>query len=100
VIGFLAGAVTIAYLVSAGFFFQFWRKTSDRLFLAFACAFSLFAVNQALVDLLSVVFEPQSFAYVLRILGFVLILAAILDKNLGPPRRPMKPRSRGVDPRR
>jgi hypothetical protein len=86
-IGFLAGAVTAGYVVSAAFFLQFWRRTSDRLFLAFACAFALFALNQALVDLLSVVFEPRSFAYVLRILGFGLILVAILDKNLQAPRR-------------
>ena len=81
-IGFLAGAVTVGYIVGAAFFLRFWRKTKDRLFLAFASAFVLFAINQATVDMLGVLFEPQSFAYVLRILGFVLILAAILDKNL------------------
>jgi hypothetical protein len=81
-IGFMAGAVTLAYLVSAAFFLRFWRKTSDRLFLAFACAFTLFAVNQALIDMLAVMFEPESFAYLLRVLGFVIILGAILDKNL------------------
>ena len=86
-IGFMAGAVTMAYLVSAAFFLRFWRKTSDRLFLAFACAFTLFAVNQALVDLLSVIFEPESFAYLLRVLGFLLIIGAIFDKNLAPRRR-------------
>ena len=87
-IGFMAGAVTLAYLVSAAFFLRFWRKTSDRLFLAFACAFTLFAVNQALIDMLAVMFEPESFAYLLRVLGFVIILGAILDKNLaGNPKR-------------
>ena len=82
---FLAGAVTLGYLLGAAFFLRFWRKTSDRLFLAFACAFALFALNQALVDMLNVVFELTSAAYLLRVLGFVLILAAIFDKNL--PRR-------------
>jgi hypothetical protein len=87
-IGFLAGAVTMAYLVSAAFFFRFWRRTRDRLFLAFASAFVLFGINQALADFLQVVFEPSSFIYTLRVLGFVLILAAILDKNLAPRRKP------------
>jgi hypothetical protein len=84
-IEFLSGAVTAGYLVAAGFFWRFFRKTHDRLFVAFCAAFLLFALNQALVTLLTVPFEPESLVYVLRLLGFVVILAAILDKNL---RRP------------
>ena len=80
-IDFLSGAVTLGYLVAAAFFFSFWRKTADRLFLAFAVAFLLFALNQALGSVLTVVLEPSSLIYGLRVLGFVLILAAIVDKN-------------------
>jgi len=80
-IEFLSGAVTLGFLVAAGFFFSFWRKTADRLFLAFAVAFLLFALNQALGSVLTVVLEPSSLIYGLRVLGFVLILAAIVDKN-------------------
>jgi|SRR6185295_13363073 len=58
-----------------------WRKTADRLFLAFAAAFVLFALNQGLAAGLTVVLEPASLIYVLRVLGFILILAAIVDKN-------------------
>ena len=47
-IEFLSGAVTLGFLVAARFFIRFWRKTADRLFLAFAFAFVLFALNQAL----------------------------------------------------
>ena len=50
-IEFFSGAVTLGFLVAAGFFVRFWRKTADRLFLAFAFAFVLFALNQALVEL-------------------------------------------------
>jgi len=81
-IEFLSGAVTAGYLVAAGFFFRFFRKTGDRLFVAFAVAFLFFALNQALVGLFHVTTEPESLVYVLRILGFVVILAAILDKNV------------------
>jgi len=81
-IEFFSGAVTAGYLVAAGFFFHFFRKTRDRLFIAFTVAFLLFALNQALVGLFGVTTEPQSLVYVLRVLGFVVILAAILDKNL------------------
>lgn len=78
---FLAGAVTVGYAVAAVFFLRFWRKTHDRLFLVFSIAFALFALNQALATMMTVVYESASWIYVLRVLGFALILAAIVDKN-------------------
>lgn len=84
-IEFLSGAVTFGYLVAAGFFLRFWRRTLDRLFLAFAAAFLLFALNQFLAAALVVVSEPASLIYALRVLGFVLIIAAIVDKNFRSP---------------
>jgi uncharacterized membrane protein (UPF0136 family) len=87
-IEFLAGAVTLGYLVAAGFFVSFWRKTRDRLFLAFAAAFVMFAVNQFLAAALLVVSEPNSLIYALRVVGFLLIIGAIVDKNLLSRRRP------------
>ena len=80
-IEFLSGAVTVGFLVAAAFFLRFWRKTAERLFLAFAAAFLLFALNQGLATALTVVSEPTSLIYALRVLGFILILAAIVDKN-------------------
>jgi L-asparagine transporter-like permease len=78
--------VTFGFLAAAGFFLSFWRKTTDRLFLAFAVAFVLFALNQALGSWFTVVSEPTSLIYVLRVLGFVIILGAIVDKNARPGR--------------
>jgi hypothetical protein len=80
-IDFLSGAVTLGYLVAAGFFCRFWRATGDRLFLAFGAAFLLFALNQFLAAALVVVVEPTSLIYTLRVLGFVIIIGAIVDKN-------------------
>jgi zinc transporter ZupT len=80
-IEFIAGAVTLGYLVAAAFFLAFWRKTADRLFLAFAAAFMLFALNQGLVAGFGVVSEPASLVYALRVIGFLIIIAAIVDKN-------------------
>ena len=82
---FLSGAVTLGYVVAAAFFLSFWRKTSDRLFLAFGAAFILFALNQLLGYAFTVVSEPTSLIYVLRILGFVLMIVAIVDKNVQKP---------------
>ena len=81
-IEFLSGAVTFGYLVAALFFARFWKKTGDRLFVAFAVAFVLLALNQALAQWLGAADERVAYTYLLRVLGFVLILAAIVDKNL------------------
>jgi Family of unknown function (DUF5985) len=90
VIDFLAGAATVGYGVAALFFLRFWRRTRDRLFFAFGAAFTLLAVNQVLAALLEAGDERTPFVYSLRVLGFALILWAIIDKNLidrGRPRR-------------
>ena len=81
-IEFLSGVVTAGYLVAAGFFLRYWQKTAERLFVIFAIAFALLALNQGLAFVLRVVSEPSSFVYGLRALAFVLILVAIVDKNL------------------
>jgi hypothetical protein len=82
VIDFMSGALTVTYFLAAVFFLRFWRRIRDRLFLAFAIAFALFGLNQALVFLLEVYSETYSILYALRVLGFLAILAAIVDKNL------------------
>jgi len=82
VIEFLSGALTLGLVVAAVFFLRFWRRTSDRLFLAFAIAFFLLALNQALAQWLGAADERAGYAYLLRVIGFVLILGAIVDKNL------------------
>jgi len=78
----LSGAITLGFLVAAAFFARFWRRTHDRLFIAFAVAFVLLALNQALAFSLGDADERVGYTYLLRILGFLLILAAIVDKNL------------------
>ena len=81
-VDFLAGALTVAYLVAAAFFARFWRRTADRLFLAFAAAFVLLALNQVVVFAIGVNDERYNYAYILRVLGFLIILAAVVHKNL------------------
>jgi zinc transporter ZupT len=82
VIDFLAGAATLGYSVAAVFFLRFWRTTRDRLFVAFAAAFLLLATNQVLAALIEAGDERTPYVYSLRVLGFLLILSAIVDKNL------------------
>jgi hypothetical protein len=82
VIDFLAGAVTLGYAAAAVFFLRFWRKTADRLFMSFALAFTLLSVNQVLAAILEAGDERTPYVYSLRVLGFLMILWAIVDKNL------------------
>lgn len=79
---FLAGALTASFLVAGMLFLRFWKRTRDRLFLAFALAFGLLALNQLSAALLGAGDERTPYTYALRVLGFVLILVAIIDKNV------------------
>jgi hypothetical protein len=83
---YLAGAITLGYLVASGFFARFWRKTGERLFLAFGIAFAFLALNQIAATYFEAGDERNIYAYTLRVIGFFLILAAIIDKNLTRPR--------------
>ena len=86
-LGFLGGLIAMGHLVASVFFLRFWFRTRDLLFLAFAAAFALMALNQTLVILLDVPREEQSVFYLLRLAAFLLIIAAILAKNFRAGRR-------------
>ena len=62
-IDFLPGAVTLGFVVAALFFLRFWRRTSERLFLAFAVAFLLLALNQALAQWVGAADERVGYTY-------------------------------------
>jgi hypothetical protein len=75
--------ITMGMLVCAAFFMRFWRRSKDGLFVAFALAFALLALSQALTTLLRLPLEERSWLYVLRFLAFSLLIAAVLGKNVG-----------------
>jgi uncharacterized protein DUF5985 len=78
----LLGAIAMASLVAALFFLRFWRDTKDRLFLFFSISFLVEGLNRFALAMVSDPNEDQPFFYVVRFLSFLLIVAAILDKNL------------------
>ena len=78
---FLSGAVAFGFIVCSLFFLRFWRRTSDFLFLAFALAFALLGAGQAILALADIPVEERSAIFVVRLLAFALILAAIVRKN-------------------
>ena len=84
---FVFGIITMGYIVAGLFFAKFWRRSRDPLFAIFAVAFWLLALNQAIVAVLDVPREEQSWAYLLRLAAFVLIIVAIAYKNAAGRRR-------------
>jgi hypothetical protein len=82
VVEFFSGAVATTYLLAAGFFLRFWKRTRDPLFRTFAGAFLLLGANQVIVSVLGNTDERTGYAYLLRVVGFVLILFAIVRKNV------------------
>lgn len=85
---FLLGGVVMACLVAGLFFLRFWRKTNDRLFMIFALAFWILGLNWLLLALTSPTDESRrAMFYVLRLVAFILIIYAIVDKNRAAGRR-------------
>lgn len=79
---FISGALGMAYLVAAMFFLKFWSAARDRLFALFACAFALLALQRIVLP-----YAPDDLTwlvYSVRVLAFVVIIIAIIDKNRGP----------------
>ena len=78
---FLSGAITMCFLVAGLFFLRFWSGTRENLFLAFAFAFWLLGLNQALLTLTDIPVEERSPLYLLRLAAFALILVSVAMKN-------------------
>ena len=78
---FLSGAITMGFLVAGFFFLRFWKRTRETLFLAFAAAFWLLGLGQALLSFTDIPVEERSWLYLLRLAAFSLILVSIWRKN-------------------
>ena len=79
---FLLGGVVMGCLVGGLFFLRFWRKTKDRLFMIFALAFWILGLNWMLLAMTSPEDEARrALFYILRLVAFILIIYAIVDKN-------------------
>ncbi len=78
---FLSGALVTLSLAVALFQLRYWRRSKDRLFAFFAAAFALMALNRVALFVLDDTSEGRTYFYLLRLLAFVLIIVAIVDKN-------------------
>lgn len=75
---FVAGLLTMGYLVASLYFLRFWKRSGERLFVFFALAFALLATQRMGLILLT---SDSTWLYGLRLLAFVLLLVGILEKN-------------------
>jgi hypothetical protein len=79
----LSGAIIMGNLVVGLFFLKFWSRSQDRLFLIFALAFWILAAQRILLAQFADVPGTHVYIYGIRLLAFVMILFAIVDKNRG-----------------
>jgi hypothetical protein len=78
---FLWGSLTTASLVAALLFLRFWKLGADRLFLYFATAFGMLALNWMVLGIANPDRETVFYVYLLRLAAFVLIIVGIVDRN-------------------
>jgi hypothetical protein len=67
-------------------FLKYWRLSRDRFFVFFAAAFWVFALGWAVRAFYPTSGEHGHFVYIPRLVGFLLILVGIFDKNRRSPK--------------
>lgn len=76
----LYGASAVVCVTIGLVFLRYWKDQRDRLFGFFAGAFGCFAAGWVLRISLAID-EHQTYVFLPRLFGFLLIIAAIFDKN-------------------
>ena len=77
----LLGGIAVASFVAGLFFLRYWLSTGDRFFLFFMLSFWLEAGNRVDMALTRAWNEDTPLHYLVRLVSYGLILAAIWDKN-------------------
>ena len=78
---FLLGTIATTSLAAGLFFLRFWRDTRDSLFLSFGVAFMIEGFNRCALLFVNQANDGATWVYLVRLLAFLLILAAIVKKN-------------------
>ena len=79
----LSGMALFGAWTGGVLFLRFWSKTRDRLFLIFGVAFWIMALERMILMFMRDPGrgEDHSLVYLIRLVAFLLILFAIVDKN-------------------
>jgi hypothetical protein len=78
---FLTGAIVVLCGVGALFFWKFHRQTGERFFGLFALAFATLGVSFLFLAAGGGANEFQPHVFLMRLAAFLLIIAAIVEKN-------------------
>ena len=79
---FFSGVLTLGYAMVGLFFLRFWKRSADALFAYLAVAFWILAGQRLALSVMRE-FEHDIVFYIARLIAFLLILFAILNKNMG-----------------
>jgi len=86
----LLGAIAMACFTASLFFVRFWKTTSDRFFLFFAVSFFIEGCSRLMLGLIDYSNEQEPLFYLIRLFAFLIILWAIIDKNLLGKKKPIE----------
>jgi hypothetical protein len=75
------GAISMASLTIALFFLRFWRSSGDRFFLYFTLSFTSEGVRRIYSAVLNEAGEDSPMHYLIRVVGYGLILWTIVEKT-------------------
>ncbi len=78
---FFSGATAVFYFVATLVFLKFWRRTGQGLFLWFALAFGVLGLQPMIVGAMSLDSEQESQLFLLRLVGFLLIIVGVIWAN-------------------
>ena len=78
---FLSGMAAAGSIGVGMIFLRLWRETRDRFFALFAVAFWVLAIDWVAIAWAAPGAEQRHYFYVPRLVAFLLIIAAIVDKN-------------------
>lgn len=80
-IEFLWGTIAALCATAGLFFFKFWRRTHDLLFLGLTLGFETLALHWTGLALVHPVSETRHYFFFVRLLAFSLIIAGVIRKN-------------------
>jgi hypothetical protein len=78
---FFWGATAMGCLAVGLIFVRSWRLTGDRFFAFFGAAFWILGAHWIALAVVGAVDETRHYFYAVRLVGFLLVLVAIAEKN-------------------
>jgi hypothetical protein len=84
---FLGGAIATGYAVAGLFFLKFYFRTGERLFVLLCAALWLLGSTRVFM-VMARDFSENHWLFIVRLIAYLVILGAIVDKNLSRRWRP------------